>query len=533
MKQISITMTNVSPTQQGNTTSGKNISVWIGTIQQKQYQSLNTDIETDVVVVGGGIAGITTAYCLVKAGKQVVLIEDGLLFSGETGRTTAHVVNALDDRYYDIIKMHGLENAKLAAESHTAAINFVESAVQELHIDCDFTRLDGYLFLHPTDKEKSLDDEYEALQKVGIEVAMLDDVPGIQSEIGRSIRFANQAQFHPLKYLAALAEYITSNGGTIYTQTHATEFKKNLVIANGHNIIANHIVVATNTPINNLFTEHTKQYAYRTYVIGALVPKGSVEKALWWDTGDQESKWVSYPYHYVRTQQYNDVHDILIVGGEDHKTGQADAEDISQEERYEKLEAWTRLHFPSITQVVYKWSGQVMEPVDSLAFIGKNPGDKNVYIITGDSGNGMTHGTIGGILVSDLIDGKENPWEKIYDPSRISMKATGDFLQEVGNMAAQYGDYFKAGDINSQKELNTDEGAIINIGLQKVAVYKDASGTVHAYTAICPHLGCVLQYNNDEKSFDCPCHGSRFTNEGVVINGPARSNLKKFDIKDE
>lgn len=184
-------------------------------------------------------------------------------------------------------------------------------------------------------------------------------------------------------------------------------------------------------------------------------------------------------------------------------------------------------------EVVYNWSGQVLEPVDSLAFIGKNPGDENVYIITGDSGNGMTHCTIGGMLVADLITGKENPWKKIYDPSRISLKATGDFLQEAGNMAKQYLDYLKAGDIKSQKELGNDEGAIMNIGLHKVAVYKNAEGSINAYTAICPHLGCVLQWNGDEKSFDCPCHGSRFTNEGVVINGPAVSNLKKFEIKDE
>lgn len=516
-----------------NITSGTHLSVWIDTIQQKKYERLSANIETDVLIIGGGISGITTAYCLVKAGRKVVLIEDGFLFSGETGRTTAHVVNALDDRYTDLISMHGKEGAKLAAESHTAAINFIESTVKELQIDCDFIKLNGYLFLHPTDEEKSLDDEYEATLEVGINTIMLDHVPGISFEKGRSIQFPEQAQFHPLKYLAALADYITANGGIIYTQTHAEEFQKNEVIANGYSIKANHIVVATNSPINNLVTEHTKQHPYRTYVIGALIPKDSVQKALWWDTGDQQSKWVNYPYHYVRTQLYNDQHDLLIVGGEDHKTGQDDTEGLTQEERYEHLYSWTKQCFPAVTDMVYKWSGQVLEPVDSLAFIGKNPGDENIYIITGDSGNGMTHGTIGGILVTDLIEGKDNPWKKIYDPSRISLKATGDFLKEAGNMAAQYADYFKAGDIKSQKELTVNEGAIINIGLHKVAVYKDGAGVTHAYTAVCPHLGCIVQWNEDEKSFDCPCHGSRFTNEGVVINGPASTNLKKFDIKEE
>lgn len=514
-------------------TSGATISVWLDTVQQKQFDTLASDIETDTVVVGGGISGITTAYCLVKKGKKVTLIEDGLLYSGETGRTTAHVVNALDDLYTDIIRLHGEEAGRLAAESHTAAMDFVERTVNELNIDCDFTRLNGYLFLHPTDEEKTLDDEYEATQQVGIKTELLNDVPGITSETGRSLMYPSQVQFHPLKYLNALVDFIVENGGKIYTHTRATEFKKELVIANGYNIKAKHIVVATNTPINNIFTEHTKQFPYRTYVIGALIPKDTVQQALWWDTGDQESKWVNYPYHYVRLQQYNEQHDVLIVGGEDHKTGQEDGDDLTQDQRYQNLVNWTKERFPSIGEVVYKWSGQVMEPVDCLAFIGRNPGESNVFIITGDSGNGMTHGTIGGMLVSDLIVGNQNPWEKIYDPARISMKATGDFLQEVGNMAAQYADFLKAGDIKSQKELANGEGAIMNVGLHKVAVYKNEEGNVQAYTAICPHLGCVLQWNDGEKTFDCPCHGSRFTNAGVVINGPALTDLKKFDIKDE
>lgn len=522
-----------APNTSGNITSGANISFWIDSAMQPDFEALSSDIQTDILIVGGGIAGLTTAYYLVKAGKQVVLIEDGLPGSGETGRTTAHIANALDDRYTDIEGIHGEENAKLAAESHTAAIIAIEKIVQEENIDCAFMRLNGYLFLHPTDKEKTLTDEHIATRKAGIETELLSNVPGIAYERGSSLMFPSQAQFHPMKYLYGLVQYITNNGGKIYTKTHAEEFKKNTVVANGFTIKANHIVVATNTPVNDLFTEHTKQHPYRTYVIGALLPKDSVQQALWWDTGDQESKWITQPYHYARLQKYNDENDLLIVGGEDHKTGQADTEDISQDERYERLKEWSKLRFPEIKEVVYYWSGQVMEPVDSLAFIGRNPGDENVYIITGDSGNGMTHGTIGGILVSDLILDKKNPWEKLYDPARISLKATGDFLKEAGNMAAQYADYFKAGDIKSQKELGADEGAVINVGLHKVAVYKNGEGVTNAYTAICPHLKCVLQWNADERTFDCPCHGSRFTNEGVVINGPALTNLKRFDIKEE
>lgn len=517
----------------GNISSGATPTIWLDTSEQKIYETLDKNIETDILIVGGGIAGITTAYCLCQAGKKITLIEDGLLFSGETGRTTAHLVNALDDRFTDLINLHGKENAKLIAESHTAAIDFIEANVAALHIDCDFTRLDGYLFLDPNDEIKTLQEELKSTQELGMFTEMVGSLPGIDFEKGPALKFPNQAQFHPLKYLNKLADYITAHGGIIYTHTHAEEFKKDLVIANGFTINAKNIVVATNSPINNLFTEHTKQFAYRTYVIGTLVPKGSVENALWWDTGNQDVKWVSYPYHYARLQTYNAEHDLLIVGGEDHKTGQEDVEDLTQEDRYNKLISWTKERFPGAGEIVYKWSGQVMEPVDGIAYIGKNPGDENVYIITGDSGNGMTHGTIGGMLVCDLIIGKENEWEKVYDPRRISIKATGDYLKEVGNMAAQYGDYLKAGDIKSQKELENGEGAVMNIGLHKVAVYKNDKGTVEAFTAICPHLGCVVQWNEGEKTFDCPCHGSRFTNEGVVINGPALSNLKKFTIEED
>ena len=517
----------------GNISSGATPTIWLDSIEQKTFETLNKDIETDILIIGGGIAGITTAYCLSKAGKKITLIEDGLLFSGETGRTTAHLVNALDDRFTDLIDLHGKENAKLIAESHTAAIDFIESNVKELNIDCDFIRLDGYLFLDPNDEIKTLQEELAATQELGMATEMIESIPGIDFEKGPALKFPNQAQFHPLKYLNGLVDYIISHGGIIYTNTHAEDFKKDLVIANGFTIKAKNIVVATNSPINNFFTEHTKQHAYRTYVIGALLPKNEIKKALWWDTGNENVEWVSYPYHYARLQTYDEENDLLIVGGEDHKTGQEDAEDLTQEDRYNKLISWTKERFPSAGEIVYKWSGQVLEPVDGIAYLGKNPGDENVYIITGDSGNGMTHGTIGGMLVCDLITGNENEWEKVYDPGRISIKATGDYLKEVGNMAAQYGDYLKAGDIKSQKELANGEGAVMNVGLHKVAVFKNEEGKVEAYTAICPHLGCVVQWNEGEKTFDCPCHGSRFTNEGVVINGPALSNLEKFTIKED
>lgn len=516
--------------KEGITTSGTTVSYWLDSVEPIQFTPLTSDKVTDTVIIGAGISGLSVAYRLTKMGRKVIVIDDGYVGSGETGRTTAHIVNALDDRYSEIERRLGEKDSHLAAASHTAAIDFVEKTVREENIDCDFMRIDGYLFLHPSDTIQTLRDEHAATLKAGLQTELIEGMPGIRNEYGTALRFPNQAQFHPLKYLRGLCDAIIKNGGEIYTTTHADEIKENKVRANEFTITANQVVVATNSPVNDLVTMHTKQHPYRTYVIGALVPKGTVTYALWWDTGDMKSKWVTEPYHYVRVQPYNESSDLLIAGGEDHKTGQAEKENIPEENRYENLITWTKARFP-IQDIIYKWSGQVLEPVDSLAFIGRNPGDKNIYIATGDSGNGMTHGTIAGLLIADLIAGVDNPWEKLYSPSRITMKAAGDFLQEVGNMTMQYLDYLTPGDIQSLNQLQAQQGAIINLGTKKAAVYRDEKNVLHAFSAICPHLGCVVQWNGSEKSFDCPCHGSRFTCEGKVVNGPAQGDLKHIVLK--
>ena len=506
--------------------SGYNESYWIDSVHSNVFEKLEKDIKTDVLVIGGGIAGLTTAYCLAMASKKVILIEDGLIGSGESGRTTAHLTNALDDRYYTLEKLFGEEKSRLAAESHSAAIDWIENTIRRENIDCDFKRLDGYLFLHPSDDAESLNKELIATHKAGLQTEMLENAPGINFVHGPCLRFPMQGQFHIMKYLNGIAKAFEARGGKIYTNTHASRFEENAVVANDHRIEASHIVVATNTPVNNLFAMHTKQYPYRTYVVGYTIPKNSIQPALWWDTGDQDSKWIAAPYHYVRLLPFNNEFDLLISGGEDHRTGQADKEDISEEERYNKLMDWTKRHFPMVKENKYRWSGQVMEPLDSLAFIGKNPGNENVYIITGDSGNGMTHGTLGGIILTDMITGKENKWAELYKPTRTPLRVAGKFLKEAMNMAAQYVDWVSKEDIEKTEELSNGEGGIVSAGLKKIAAYRDDTGQLHLFSATCPHLGCVVQWNADEKSFDCPCHGSRFSAEGKVINGPAIADLK-------
>jgi glycine/D-amino acid oxidase-like deaminating enzyme/nitrite reductase/ring-hydroxylating ferredoxin subunit len=515
------------------TDNGQTTSVWMATADVPEGLQLGADVRADVVIVGAGIAGLTTAYLLTKEGKRVVVLDDGNVAGGETCRTTAHLSNALDDRYYELERLHGEAGARLAAESHTAAIDRIEAIVNAEKIDCDFARVDGYLFVPPGDDPAQLGDELKAAHRAGLaEVEHVERAPVDSFDTGAALRFPRQGQFHILKYLSGVAEAVRRGGGEIYTGTHANKIEggkdeARVETSEGASVTANAVVVATNSPVNDLVAIHTKQAPYRTFVVGARVPRGSVPEILLWDTPD--------PYHYVRVQRGDDGetesggYDVLIVGGEDHKTGQAD----DAEARFARLEAWTRERFPQVESFEFHWSGQVLEPVDGLAFIGRNPLDSdNVYIATGDSGQGMTHGTIAGILLTDLILGRENKWAELYDPSRkpLSLSAAKDFATENLNVVAQYTDHVTPGEVSDVSEIKAGDGAIIRRGLTKVACYRDESGALHERSAICSHLGCVVQWNSTEKSWDCPCHGSRFhRTDGHVVNGPAIIALAEAD----
>jgi glycine/D-amino acid oxidase-like deaminating enzyme/nitrite reductase/ring-hydroxylating ferredoxin subunit len=501
--------------------SGHTTSVWMGTTEVPQFQPLTQDVRANVCIVGAGIAGMTTAYLLARAGRAVVLIDDGPIGGGETSRTTAHLTAALDDRYYNIAKLHGDEGARLAAESHMSAIHRIETIASMEDIDCDFQRVEGYLFLGGNDQRKELERELEATHRAGInDTQLVDRIPFDFWDSGPALRFPRQATFHPIKYLKGLARAILRDGGKIYTGVHAEKIEDGeparVTTSEGYVIGADNVVMCTNTPVNDWLIIHSKQAAYRTFAIGAQIPRGSVPHGLYWDT--------PHPYHYVRIQQGEDSagreldHDILIVGGEDHKTGQANDAD----ERFLRLEQWTRERFPMIGSVQYRWSGQVMEPVDYMAYIGRNPGgDEHIYIATGDSGNGMTHGTIAGIILNELIQGRKHQWAKLYDPSRVKLRATPEYLKENINVAEQYKDWFTSGDAGSIEEIKPGEGAVLGTGRGKIAVYRDENGGVHRLSAVCTHLYCIVHWNGTEKTWDCPCHGSRFDPYGKVVNGPA------------
>jgi glycine/D-amino acid oxidase-like deaminating enzyme/nitrite reductase/ring-hydroxylating ferredoxin subunit len=504
--------------------NGASTSIWQASAPVPAFPPLAHDSQADVCVIGAGIAGLSTAYLLSQLYQKVVLIDALGIGAGETGRTTAHFFPP-DEWYASIEKSFGPKHAALVADSFSKAITKVETIVHKEHIDCAFERVSGYLYAPPESRPNNIDQEFEAARRAGESVRRLGRVPGLSFDTGPCIEFRHQAQFHPLKYLSALAQAVVRSGSEIYCGTRALGISGDdtwqKVRTDHGTIVARSVVVATNTPFNNRVVMHTKQAAYRTYVIGVRVPKGSVPRMLLWDTGD--------PYFYVRleTPDPNAGHDILIVGGADHKVGQ----DSHPEHRYDEIERWTRAHFPMTQAVQYRWSGEVMEPSDGPAFLGRNPvDDRNVYIITGDSGNGMTHCTIGALLVSDLIMGHDNPWTALYDPARKVIHGLADFISEQANTVARYGDWISAGEVASLADIAAGTGAIVREGVHKLAVYRDQVGALHTLSAKCTHLGCQVHFNSAERSWDCPCHGSRFDIDGTVLHGPASAPLKKIHV---
>jgi glycine/D-amino acid oxidase-like deaminating enzyme/nitrite reductase/ring-hydroxylating ferredoxin subunit len=481
---------------------------------------LDGDRRADVCIVGAGISGLSTAYALLREGRSVILLDDGDIGGGMTQRTTAHLANAVDDRYVEIERHHGARGARIVAESHTAAIDRIEQTTVDEGIDCDFERLDGFLFPSLDTPGDLLARELAAAHRAGLtQVEQLELQPLGNRFLDTCLRFPRQAQCHPLRYLAGVADAVERRGGQIFCGTHAANIEggrfARVTTTSGHTITAGAVVVATNTPINDIVAIHTKQAPYSTYVVALRVPATGADHALYWDTAD--------PYHYVRLHRHGGPDELLIVGGEDHKSGQAD----DGEERLVRLERWARDFFPLAGAVEYRWTGQVMEPVDGIAFIGRNPGDAdNVYIATGDSGMGMTHGTIAGILLTDLIMGRPSPWASLYDPSRKMLHGAVEYAKENANVAAQYlKDYASPGERSSPDDIAPGEGAILRRGMTKIAAFRDPDGTLHELSATCPHLGCVVSFDAIGKTWNCPCHGSRFDCHGHVVVGPANRDL--------
>jgi glycine/D-amino acid oxidase-like deaminating enzyme/nitrite reductase/ring-hydroxylating ferredoxin subunit len=524
----------VVETAEAASVPGLRRTVWEQQDQKPQYPKLESEVSADVVIVGAGISGLSIAYNLLKTGKSVIVLESRVVGAGMTGRNTAHIMPWFDDYYHLVEKLHGFPKTKQVANSYLAAIDFIEETVKSESIECGFERVDGYLYPHDDsdDTATRLQKEFDVCKRLGLDVEFvnLENDPSTGS-VGRALKFANAGQFNPIKYVNGLAKAVTSKGGKLYETTKVRKFDNNdVTTADGIKVKAGAVVMATYTPLHRDQLIHTFQQPEYYYAIGLKIPKGSVKKALWWDT---ES-----PYHNVRIEE-REEHDILIVGGEDHNAGKK-FEDYT--DAYSSLEKWAKKRWTSAGDVLYKWTGQVYKPVGFVPLIGPDP-LANVtspvlaydqYVSTGDSGQGMTSGTIAGLLITDLITGKPNPWAEIYSPKRgapttkETVAGTGVRLWNTYEGIKDLLPFVGADSVDIE-DLAPCGGCVVQSGISKVAVYKDEHGQVHKYSAVCPHLGCVVKWNPIDGVFNCPCHGSIFDHKGTVINGPANVDLSPVD----
>jgi glycine/D-amino acid oxidase-like deaminating enzyme/nitrite reductase/ring-hydroxylating ferredoxin subunit len=501
-----------------STSPGTPRSIWEATAAPAPLPPLDRHLTADVCVVGAGIAGLSVAYALARDGAEVVVVDRSGIGAGDTGVTTAHLASALDDGFGELERLHGRRGARLAYQSHQAAVDTIGQIADEEGILCGYAGLDGYLFLAPDHDAAQLDRELAAAQRAGFgDVELLPRAPDSSFDTGPCLRFPRQARFHPLRYLEGLAGAIGRRRGRLLRAT-VTEVKggrgAHVVTTDGLRVEAAALVVATGSPINDRVAVHAKQEPYLTYAIAARL-RAPVPDQLWWDTGD--------PYHYVRLEPGEGGAWNLLVGGEDHRTGN----DTNPSHRWDALERWARERFP-VDGVEHRWAGQVMEPVDALAFIGRNPGDaSNVYVVTGDSGHGMTHGALAGLLIADLVAGRPNAWAALYDPGRRTLQAAKQFARAGLAMAGHYAEWVTGaeGEVGAVEDIGPGSGAVVRRKGAPIAVYRDAAGALHELSAVCTHLGCIVHWNSAESCWDCPCHGSRFGPTGEVMHGPATERL--------
>lgn len=497
-------------------------SLWMDVECAPEARPLRSSKTADICIVGSGIAGLSTAYELSQRGLSVIVLDRGRIGMGMTARTTAHLAPPCDDSFDSLVSARGVDNARMFNESHAAAISRIEAIQKGEKLSCNFRRLPGYLFRAPGTSEDDFRKEYKAARDAGADVSRHTGLPFKGMSDADCIRYENQGAFHPLRYLRGLVQAIQRKGGMLYANSTVTEIEEKgesveIRTESGHTVTSGAAVVATNSPINDRVTLQTKMAPYRTYAMALTVPKDAIEDALYWDTLD--------PYHYVRLQPGPGLADYLIVGGADHKTGEADDAPV----RYEALEAWIRALLPQLGKVTHRWSGQVLESIDYTGFIGRNPGNSRVFVATGDSGQGITHGVLAGLLLRDLIVDGKSEWASLYDPSRKPASAIGQFVSENVTMLKNLADYVAPGELASFDELEKGRGAIIREGLNKVAAYRDTNGRLHKCAAACTHAGCHVHWNSFEQCWDCPCHGSHFDIDGNVLQGPAVAPLARVD----
>jgi glycine/D-amino acid oxidase-like deaminating enzyme/nitrite reductase/ring-hydroxylating ferredoxin subunit len=500
-------------------------SFWTDTAPAATFPRLDRDLRVDVLIVGGGITGLTAAYLIRKTGRSVAVVERGTIGNRETGHTTAHITYATDARLSDLARRFGQDHAQAAWSAGASAMAQIQAIVAEHQIECELRRVPAFLVAAEgadmrTESER-LRVEANTAAEMGFDAEFVERSPLLARP---GMRLANQLKFHPMKYAQALACEITRMGGEIFENTEVTEFHDNprQVVAGGHHIAFDLVVLATHVPLqanrNTLCATllQTKLVAYSTYAVEARILSIRLPELIWWDTGD--------PYLYLRLDRHKD-YDVMIIGGEDHKTGQK----TDTQECFRRLERKVRSIVPDAV-VERRWSGQVIESVDGLPYIGE-AGDGQ-FLATGFAGNGMTFGTLAGMMACDAATGAENPWKDLFSIERKVLGATWNFLCENSDYPIYLAKGHLAGTETYIADLKCGEGRIVRANGRKAAVYCDQEQGLHVLSAVCPHLGCVVVWNQAEGTWDCPCHGSRFQATGEVINGPAETGLERIQTAD-
>jgi glycine/D-amino acid oxidase-like deaminating enzyme/nitrite reductase/ring-hydroxylating ferredoxin subunit len=495
-------------------------SLWAPLGDVDSFPILTRHLETDVVVVGAGITGLTAALRLAEAGKRVAVLEGRTLCSGVTAGTTAHVTEQVDPRYVEIARRFGKEGSRLVARAAREALDHIAGRVERLGIACDWRRVPGYLYAEEAAQRDTLVEEHRAAREAGLDVT-LDADPGLPFAVAGALLFPDQQRFHPRAYVWGLARAAMSRGVRIFEHTRVVEIKDGepveITTEQGARVRAGAVLCATHVPLNRLFLQ-TKLGHYQSYA--AAFRACPVPDALFWDTAD--------PYHYLRSASIDGVQ-YLIVGGEDHKTGGEEHTQIP----FERLLAYARARFGT-DRPDFHWSAQVIEPIDGLPYIGHNSSSKHVYVATGFSGNGMTYGTIGALLMSDLVLGVESPYAALFDATRVKPSSVGNFLRETKEMPVHFiGDRLDPPDVTSTRHIERDQGRSMKVDGKRLAVYRDRQGALHAVSAVCTHMGCLVKFNEAERSWDCPCHGSRFGVDGQVLDGPAITPLEPIRLQED
>ncbi|MFN2417863.1 MAG: FAD-dependent oxidoreductase [Candidatus Limnocylindria bacterium] len=509
-------------TQDGRPPHNYERSLWIDTTATTDYPSLRGNLAVDVVVIGGGITGLTAAMILKHSGASVALIEARQIALGTTGNTTAKITALHGMAYGPLLQKHGQEAARTYAEANLVALEFIAKLIADRSIECDFRRLPAYTYTESARKVTDIEDEVKAARRAGLDAAYVAETP-LPFPVRAAVRLDNQAQFHPRRYALALATLVADDGSHVFEQTRAVtlkEHERRVDVTTEHGSVnAGHAIIATLLPFHDPAGLFAKTHPSRSYAVSARVsapaPQGMFICA-------------DSPTRSVRPYDGPDGA-MLVVGGEEHKTGQ----ESDTPARYAAVEAWARQHF-AVQSIEHRWSAQDYVPADGIPYVGSIGGSNRVLVATGFKKWGMTNGTAAAIMMSDHILKRPNAWLPLFDPTRLKIGASaGAVIKENANVAQRFiGDRLPSRGAPRPDELVAGAGAVLDHAGHKVAVYHDPEQGLKAVSARCTHMGCIVAFNLAEKSWDCPCHGSRFDTDGRVIEGPATSPLSSRQLDD-